>query len=161
MKEKMIYDFSTYGLYYENKIYSDNNPTFSLLLGTLELEYDFKNMELIGVSGYLPILEENKEKIVLENIVQENIVLQLPRNTEINVGDVWSLFDISPQMKKYFAPLNISYDGKKGIIQLGVNDKGNKRLLKVTNNIFCKLDNKGVIKCLFIHPDSFINEPKG
>jgi hypothetical protein len=148
----MIYNFSNHSFSYEAK----NEQTFSLVLDTLELEYNLETGKLIDINGYLPLASAQSIDISIPPVKSDIIQFEFSEADEVEDGDAFDIFDEIPEMTKYFIPKQIVYDRNKGIIKIGADLTNQEKIIKINNNILCGLTKDRIIKCIYLIPDKFI-----
>lgn len=148
----MIYNFSNYSFSYEAK----NEQTFSLVLDTLELEYNLETGKLIDINGYLPLASAQNIDISIPPVKSDIIQFEFSEADEVEDGDAFDIFDEIPEMTKYFIPKQIVYDRNKGIIKIGADLTNQEKIIKINKNILCGLTKDRIIKCIYLIPDKFI-----
>ncbi len=148
----MIYNFSNHGFSYEAK----NEQTFSLVLDTLELEYNLETGKLIDINGYLPLVSVQNIDISIPPVKSGIIQFEISEADEVEDGDAFDIFDEIPEMTKYFIPKQIVYDRNKGIIKIGAALTNQEKIVKINNSILCGLTKDRIIKCICLIPDKFI-----
>lgn len=148
----MIYNFSNHSFSYEAK----KEQTFSLVLDTLELEYNLETGKLIDINGYLPLVSAQNIDISIPPVKSDIIQFEFSEADEVEDGDAFDIFDEIPEMTKYFIPKQIVYDRNKGIIKIGADLTNQEKIIKINNNILCGLTKDRIIKCIYLIPDKFI-----
>lgn len=148
----MIYNFSNHSFSYEAK----NEQTFSLVLDTLELEYNLETGKLIDINGYLPLASAQNIDISIPPVKSDIIQFEFSEADEVEDGDAFDIFDEIPEMTKYFIPKQIVYDRNKGIIKIGADLTDQEKIIKINKNILCGLTKDRIIKCIYLIPDKFI-----
>lgn len=148
----MIYNFSNHSFSYEAK----NEQTFSLVLDTLELEYNLETGKLIDINGYLPLVSAQNIDISIPPVKSDIIQFEFSEADEVEDGDAFDIFDEIPEMTKYFIPKQIVYDRNKGLIKIGAALTNQEKIMKINNNILCGLTKDRIIKCIYLIPDKFI-----
>ncbi|KST94419.1 hypothetical protein LKF67_0407 [Lactococcus lactis subsp. lactis] len=148
----MIYNFSNHSFSYEAK----NEQTFSLVLDTLELEYNLETGKLIDINGYLPLASAQNIDISIPPVKSDIIQFEFSEADEVENGDAFDIFDEIPEMTKYFIPKQIVYDRNKGIIKIGADLTNQEKIIKINKNILCGLTKDRIIKCIYLIPDKFI-----
>lgn len=152
-KNKMIYEFKNHCLYYEDE--NKAPPFFSLMLNTLELEYEMKNGKLIGISGFLPLVKAMRCSISLNGYEKGNIYLKDIQINQYQENFMYDILEEIPEIKRYFENQSIKYDNEKGIIQLGVEITSQDKLVKVDDNILCGMDSQLNLKSIYLIPTEF------
>lgn len=147
----MIYNFTNHSFSYKPK----SEPTFSLALYTLELEYNLLTGNLIDISGYLPLASAKNTDISIPPFKEGNIQFKVLEEYKIENGDAFDIFDKIPETMKYFIPQRIKYDENKGIIKIGAELTERDEILKINSNIICGINKNKVIKCIYLVPDNF------
>ena len=153
---EMIYDFTTHSLYYTNKEISVS--IFSLAIDTLEMVFELQTGKLIGIQGFLPLVQASNSKIFLPKFQKGEYLLQKFDLSKCNPNEVYDWTKIVPQTQKYFEKLSIKYDAENGIIQIGETLSEQETAIKVNDNILCGLDQNLYLKCVYIMPTQFIGK---
>lgn len=151
----MIYEFASHSLYYEDEKRAAG--VFSLLLDTLELEYDLEKGKLIGAKGYLPLVNAKSTSISLNGYKNGDIYLKNIKENCYQENATYDILDKIPEIRAYFEPLNIMYDDDNGIIQLGTDLVSDDELVKVDNNIICGIDSQANMKSIFLIPSKIVS----
>lgn len=149
----MVYELKTHSINAENFY---NNPTFSLMIDTLEIVVNYKTREILYVQGFLPLIKAKKSILELPLSCDGKLFLNNIDFSNINEYDVFSLTQKIPQCKKYFEEKNLIFDDMNGIIQLGSVDKEKNKYIKISNNLIIGYDYFEVIKTIYIIPDRYI-----
>lgn len=152
--DKMIYDFTTHSLSYEDRIIE--KPIFSLMIDTLEIECILETGEIIGVQGFLPLLKAEKESIIIMPSHEQSVCISSIKKHEYKENMAYDLLEKELEIKQYFDKLHIKYDEQSGIIQLGSELEKEDKTIKITHNIYGGLDINYKLKCLYLVPDIFL-----
>lgn len=154
MKNQMIYEFKTHGLYYERNTIT--TPNFSLAINALEIICELNTGKVLGAQGFFPIVNALLSNIKLPKLESRDYFITNPERTNYKQGSVYDLINKIPETKKYFDPLLIRFDKEKGIIQIGVELSNDEMGIKANRNIICGYDSNLILKSLYIMPDRFI-----
>lgn len=149
----MIYNFKTHSINNSKKF--DN--VYYLTIGFLEIIFDFKTDELLGLEGFFPLVKSEKGTINLPECVDDKYFISNIDKARICKGYVYDYCDKVVEHGGYFINQNIKYDVEKGVIALGntinlLTDKS----IQVDKNIICVVDLKNILKRIYIIPDEFI-----
>lgn len=150
---KMIYDFKTHSLYYENG--ELGFPTFSLAIDTLELIYELATGKLVRIQGFFPIVNAVASDINLPEWREKDYQLNNIDLSACRQNEVYDLIKKIPESKKYFENISIKFDKNKGIIQVGEQMKNEESVIRPNNHFLCGLDSGLNLKCLYIIPTVF------
>lgn len=152
--DKMIYDFKTHSLSYEDR--EIKKPIFSLMIDTLEIECMLETGEIIGVQGFLPLIKAEKKAITIGPFHEQSIRIGSVKEQEYKENMAYDLLEKEDEIKQYFGKLQIEYDEKAGIIQLGSELEKEDKTIKITHNIYGGLNMNSKLKCLYLLPDTFL-----
>ena len=153
MNDYLIYDFKTHSLYYE--CFQEIEHVFFLAIDTLEIKCLISSGKIIGVQGFLPLINSIKEKMEIKTY--ENGTLCIGNVSKYNYAEnmLYNIFDKEPSSEQYFANKPIRYDNR-GIVFLGTFPENDERIIKINKNIFCGVDKLYNLKCIYILPDKFL-----
>lgn len=150
MKNKMIYEYNVHGLYYENKF---GAGCFTLTIGFLQLDFDFKSGKFSRVYGYLPLDQEAKCEIQLPDWKEGEYYL---KDTGCESDMAYDFTQIVPETINYFGSGRVDFDRTKGVIFLGSKISEKEKGIRIDDNILLGFDEEGILKCIYIIPDCFI-----
>ncbi len=151
---KMIYDFTTHSLYYENE--DIDVPTFSLAIDTLEMVFEVETGKLMRVQGFFPIIRAVSCNIDIPEWEEGDYLINNIDFSACKQNEIYDLIQKDPQTKKYFEKFVTKFDKEKGIIQIGEEMKEGDVGIKVNKNIMCGFDENSNLKCLYIVPTEFV-----
>lgn len=154
MLSKLVYEYGTHSLYYEDgDIYSQY---FSLALDTLEMLYKLENGRLIGIQGFFPLVNAVLCNIELPTCERGDYYLSKIDFSQFKQGEAYDFIKKSHPEFEYFKPLIIRFDKEKGIIQIGETLAKSETGIKVSDNVILGCDNSENIKAIYIIPSKFI-----
>lgn len=149
----MIYNFKTHSISNSKKFYN----VYYLTIGFLEIIFDFKTNELLGLEGFFPLIKSEKCNIKLPKCVVNKYFISNIDKAHIYIGGVYDYCGKVMDHADYFINQNIKYDAENGIIALGDdNILSTDKFIQIDKNIICMVDLKNILKRIYIVPDGFI-----
>lgn len=151
---RLIYNFKTHSF---KNTYQFNSNTYSLTIGFLELVFNYDTDQLLGVQGFLPLI--NAERCNIQIPKATNDVFKLTNIKKVNIGEscIYNYHSIVGGNKDDLKKLKIKFDSLKGIIELDITLTDNQEYyININSNLMCSLDKNGTLIKLFIKPDEFI-----
>ena len=143
MNEK-VYSTKTHSI--SRTEYCEN--TFSLTINFFELSFEVDTYKLIDVVGFFPLIKAIKTKISIPQYNKGDYCIRL-NNQNIKSGEIYNYNDIAYTEGVDFKNSRIYYDTSNKIICIGEIDYKHM-VIKVNDYIVCVLDQKGILRCLYI-----------
>ena len=158
MENKLIYNFKDHGLYYKNISYDNKVKKVLLMMGTIELYFNYITSELLSVTGYLPLIKAIRKHIDMPDLIEQQFCISMKEIT-YSPGVGIDYFKYFEESKEYFMfdeyNPKLCYDEINKRILIGTQDDGDN-CIKTNKNIICGLDEKSNLKYLLISLDEVI-----
>lgn len=155
---ELVYNFNEHGLHYKY-IYNDKDiKKVLIMMGTIELYFNYLTGELISVSGYLPLNKAARKIIDIPNFIEHQFFISMKDITYLQ-GVGFDYFDYFEESKDYFMideyNPKLCYDEINKRILIGTQND-NDSCIKTNKNILCGFDEKSNLKYLLITIDEVI-----
>lgn len=122
--------------------------TFSLTINFFELSFEIGTCKLVDVFGFFPLIKAIKTKISIPQYNKGDFCIRL-NNQNVKGGEIYNYNDRAYIGGVDFKNSQIYYDANNKIICIGEIDYKHK-VIKVNNYIICVLDQKGILRCLYV-----------